>query len=95
MPKLMTGNIRKGSKCLMRRWPKFSCGGTISTASGTMKSRPAMVPLFLNSALAGPTGQPALAEAVPLRAGSYHLIVVMKNIMSGETYRSELDFTVD
>jgi hypothetical protein len=41
------------------------------------------------------TGQPALAKTVPLRAGTYHLVVVMKNMGTGATHHSELDFTVD
>jgi hypothetical protein len=41
------------------------------------------------------TGQPALAKAIPLRAGSYHLVVVVKNMASGASHRSALDFTVD
>jgi hypothetical protein len=36
-----------------------------------------------------------LAKAVPLRAGTYHLVVVMKNMGNGATHRSEVDFTVD
>src|ERR1022692_1246945 len=51
MRKLMTGDIRRGSKSRMRRWRKFTCGGTTSTVSGTMKSRPTLVLLFLNTAL--------------------------------------------
>ncbi len=40
-------------------------------------------------------GEPALAKTVPLPAGAYHLVVVMKNLGSGATHQSALDFTVD
>src|ERR1039457_5826325 len=50
MPKLMIGDIRRGSKSRMRKWRKFTSGGTTSTVSGTMKSCPTLVWLFLNSA---------------------------------------------
>jgi ACT domain-containing protein len=41
------------------------------------------------------TGQPAVAKAVPLRAGSYHMVVVVKNTATGAQSSSALDFTVD
>jgi hypothetical protein len=41
-------------------------------------------------------GQPALAHVIPLAAGSYHLLVTVKNQATGASARSsELDFTVD
>src|ERR1022692_1159502 len=60
MRKLMTGDIRRGSKSRMRRWRKFTCGGTTSTVSGTMKSRPTLVLLFLNTAQAAGGCYPVL-----------------------------------
>ena len=39
--------------------------------------------------------QPALAKAVPLRAGSYHLVVVVRNLASGVSQRSALDFNME
>jgi hypothetical protein len=41
------------------------------------------------------SGQPAVAKTIPLRAGRYHLVVVVKNTASGATHTSALDFTVD
>jgi len=41
------------------------------------------------------SGQPALAKAMPLRAGRYHLVVVVKNTASGAAHTSALDFTVE
>jgi hypothetical protein len=50
---------------------------------------------FIQSFETDSTGQPALAKAMPLGAGSYHLVVVVKNMASGASHRSALDFTVD
>ena len=50
-----------------------------------------IVQVFENSI----SGQPAVAKAMPLRAGSYHLKVVVENVTSGVTHKSDLDFTVD
>jgi hypothetical protein len=40
-------------------------------------------------------GAPTLARVIPLAAGSYHLTVAVKNLTTGATHSSELDFTVD
>ena len=64
---------------------RFHVFGEVKTANGKI------VQTFMDDTI----GRPALAHAVPLRAGSYHLVVVMKNLDSGSTYSSELDFTVD
>ena len=59
--------------------------------SGEVKSGNQIVQTFESSV----SGQPALAKAIPLRAGTYHLTVVVKNLATGATRRSTLDFTVD
>ena len=41
------------------------------------------------------SGQPAVAKAMPLQSGSYHLTVVWKNLTTNATHSSDLDFTVD
>jgi hypothetical protein len=64
---------------------RFHVFGEVKRANGRI------VQTFMDDTV----GQPAVAQAVPLRAGSYHLVVVTKNMDSGSTYSSELDFTVD
>ena len=41
------------------------------------------------------SGQPAVAKAMPLPAGRYHLVVVVKETASGAAHNSALDFTVE
>jgi hypothetical protein len=40
-------------------------------------------------------GQQSVAKAIPLAIGSYRLTVVVKNLATGATQTSDLDFTVD
>jgi hypothetical protein len=41
------------------------------------------------------TGQPAVAKALPMRAGTYHMVVAVKNMATGAARTSALDFTVE
>src|ERR1019366_783889 len=88
MRKLMTGDIRRGSKSRMRRWRKFTCDGTPSTVSGTTKSCPTLVLLFLNTALGPanvfPTGADRPAQPAPAaRSGSCHPIFLPSPPLTG------------